>query len=204
MYLFEITNSNSVNDQEQNVAGKFGTGTGAGFTGATCRQGTLCVTNGRIPIEGYESYVDSNSNPILLNNRTYFFNVAADGEGAIGGDTGIYAYNCYHTNEAVDANGNVYRVGGSDLGLSLPAGQRGTFTKIKLGETYSFGVDNFSTAPSAGVRTGYATIANGFLVYSSTAPSAGTGLYFEFDQTRPINGGSFYQGEKYPLTAKLI
>lgn len=203
-YLFEITNSNSVNNQEQNVTGKFGTGTGSTFQGAFCNAGTLCVANGNLPIEGYESIVDSNGNPKYLNGRSFYMNVAADGTGVNNYATGIYACNTYDVNKATDAQGNSYNVGGSELGLGIPAGTRETFTQIFLGETYSFGYNNFSTAPGEGVRTGYATIANGFLVYSATKPTAGTGLYFEFSQMRPVTAGTFYEGDKYPLTARMI
>ena len=122
-YLFEITNSNSVNNQEQNVTGKFGTGTGSTFEGAFCNAGTLCVANGNLPIEGYESIVDSNGNPKYLNGRSFYMNVAADGTG----------------------------------------------------------VNNYATKPTAG-----------------------TGLYFEFSQMRPVTAGTFYEGDKYPLTARMI
>ena len=58
-YMFEVTVSNSVRNQIQNIPGKFGAGTGSSFAPAECEAGTLCIQNGLIPSEGYESVVDA-------------------------------------------------------------------------------------------------------------------------------------------------
>ena len=192
--MFEVTVSNSVNNQTQNVPGKFGTGTGAGFTAQDCSAGLLCVRNGLIPSEGYEDL----STPIL-NGNTWFFNAAVDGEdGLLGDHTGIYAFNNYNVNRAVSGN-NAWNVGANTLGLGLPAGDRGDFCEILIGEQYTFGTGNFSTAPTTGSL--YATISAGLLVASATAPEAGSGVYFKILRSKNINEGTSFWGTGYVLEA---
>jgi hypothetical protein len=193
--MFEVTVSNSVNNQTQNVPGKFGTGTGAGFTAQDCSAGLLCVQNGLIPSEGYESVT-----PAILNGNTWFFNAAANGNGGMLGDhTGIYAFNNYDVNKAVSGS-NQWNVGAQTLGLGLPAGNRGDFCEIIVGEQYTFGSGNFSTAPTDSTYR-YATIANGLLVASTSAPAAGSGVYFEILRQKPVNEGTTYWGVGYVLKA---
>ena len=192
--MFEVTVSNSVNNQTQNVPGKFGTGTGTGFTAQNCSAGLLCIRNGLIPSEGYEDL----STPIL-NGNTWFFNAAVDGEdGLLGDHTGIYAFNNYNVNRAVSGN-NAWNVGANTLGLGLPAGDRGDFCEILIGEQYTFGTGNFSTAPTDGSL--YATISGGLLVASATAPEADSGVYFKILRSKNINEGTSFWGTGYVLEA---
>ena len=196
--MFEVKVSNSVNNQIQNVPGKFGTGTGSDFTPQDCSAGILCVQNGLLPLEGYES---ANK----LNGNSWYFNAASNGaaSGTLGDHTGIYAFNNYDVSKAVGTNGsgNQWNVGFETLGLGLPAGNRGDFCEIIVGEQYTFGSGNFSTAPGEGVSTGYATIANGRLVYSASAPAAGSGVAFQILRTIPVNEGTTYWGLGYILKA---
>lgn len=192
--MFEVTVSNSLRNQTQNVAGKFGTGTGTGFTAQDCSAGILCVQNGLLPLEGYESFN-------LLNGNSWYFNQAADGNaGMLGDHTGIYACNNYDVNK-VSSGDLTYNLGAKTLGLGVPANERGDFTEIIIGEQYTFGAGNFSTAPGAGVATGYATIVNGRLVYSAAVPAAGSGVYFQILRTKPVNEGTTYWGVGYVLKA---
>lgn len=193
--MFEVKVSNSVRNQTQNVPGKFGTGTGSSFVAADCSAGILCVQNGLIPSEGYETKG-------ILNGNTWFFNAATDGTSSNtqGDHTGIYAFNNYDVSKATQGD-NQWNVGFETLGLGLPAGNRGDFCEIIVGEQYTFGAGNFSTAPGAGVKTGYATIAAGRLVFSATAPAAGSGVAFEILRTIPVNEGTSYWGIGYILKA---
>ena len=193
--MFEVTVSNSVNNQTQNVPGKFGTGTGSGFTAQDCSAGLLCVPNGLLPSEGYESVT-----PAILNGNSWYFNVATDGtEGLLGDHTGIYAFNNYDVNKAVSGS-NQWNVGAQTLGLGLPAGNIGDFCEIIVGEQYTFGAGNFSTLPTDATYK-YVTISGGQLVASTTAPSAGTGVYFEYLRQKPVNEGTTYWGVGYVLKA---
>ena len=192
--MFEVTVSNSVNNQTQNVPGKFGTGTGSGFEGADCSAGMLCVQNGLIPSEGYESLATP-----ILNGNTWYFNAATNGgAGRLGDHTGIYAFNNYDVNKAV-SGANQWNVGAKTLGLGLPAGNRGDFCEIIIGEQYTFGRGNFSTAPTSGSL--YATIANGLLVASASAPDQGSGVYFKILREKNVNEGTSFWGTGYVLQA---
>lgn len=193
--MFEVTVSNSVNNQTQNVPGKFGTGTGNGFTKQDCSAGLLCVRNGLIPSEGYENL----STPIL-NGNTWYFNAATDGADGdrVGDHTGIYAFNNYNVNRAISGD-NAWNLGAKTLGLGLPAGERGDFCEIIIGEQYTFGAGNFSTAPTSASL--YATISDGRLVAGTAAPAAGDGVYFKILRTKNINEGTSYWGTGYVLEA---
>lgn len=186
-YMFEVTVSNSVRNQIQNVPGKFGTNTGSSFVPAECYAGTLCVRNGLIPSEGYESFN-------ILNGNTWYFNAVTSGavDGRTGDHTGIYAFNNYNVNRAVSGD-NAWNLGANTLGLSLPANERGDFCELIVGEQYTFGADNFSTAVST---NGYATIANGKLVPAAAAPTDGT-VYAKILRTKPMNEGTEYWGVGY-------
>ena len=204
--MFEVLNSNISRDSQENVSGKFGTNTGDSFSAADCDAGTLVVANGNMPIEGYESVVDTNGNPKFVNNRTYYMNVAADGTsgGAYGDRTGIYFANTYDVSKATstDGSGNIWNIGFNTLGLGTPAGEYGNFTQVMIGDTYAVGAGNFSTLPTDDTYV-YATIVNGKLVATDTLPSGGDGVYFDLAvATIPVNFGSTYWGEKYKITAR--
>lgn len=200
--MFEVTVSNSVRNQTQNVAGKFNTESTGVLTPADASAGILAVPYSLLPLEGYESIVDGSQNPKILNGNSWNFIAAANGTsgGKYGDHTGIYAFNNYDVNKA-QSGANQWNVGANTLGLGLPAGNMGDFTEIIIGEHYSFGKGNFSTAPGAGVTTGYATISNGLLVFSADAPAAASGVYFELLYLAPLTEGTSYPGDKYVLKA---
>ena len=204
--MFEVKNSNSRYNQTQNIPGKFGTNTGASFSGADCSAGLLCIKNGNLPLAGYESLVDGNSNPRFYNSNSFYFNVAANGNsgGMYGDHTGIYFCNSYDVNKAQSLGNseNLWNLGMDSLGLGVPAGVIGDFTECIIGEQYAVGAGNFSTLPSDSTYI-YATISNGYLVAATSAPAAGSGVYFEIAPvTTPITEGASYAGERYLITAK--
>lgn len=200
--MFEAKVSNGARNSTQNVAGKFGTGTGTTFVGADCSAGLLCVRNGLIPVSGYEDIVDSAGNPRILNGNTWYFNAANNGAsgGAYGDHTGIYAFNNYDVN-IVGSGDQQYHLGMNTLGLGLPNGNMGDFTEIIIGEQYQFGAGNFSTLPSA-ANMKYITIANGLLVASASAPAGGSGVYFELLRTTNVTEGVEAWGTGYVVVAK--
>ena len=165
---FEVSVSNSTRNETQNVPGYFGSGTGDNFTPDICAAGFLVTRSELTESEGYETYS-------VLNGNTWRFVAAATGivDGRPGDHTGIYAFNCYDVN-SVAQGGNVWKVGANTLGLELPAGVRGDFTELIVGEQYTWGAGNFSTLPTDLTTTIYATIANGRLVATSTAPTDGS------------------------------
>lgn len=189
---FEVSVSNISRNNTQNVAGKFGTGTGTTFKSEICPSGMLCVQGALLPDEGYEKLGPSGAN--ILNGNTWEFVAAATGAAApmIGDHTGIYAFNSYDVRQVSDGP-NVWRLGANFLGLELPADMTGDFTEIIIGEQYTFGAGNFSTLPS-GAGAIYATIANGRLVASSTKPADGSGVYFTILRSKAFSVGARYAG----------
>lgn len=196
-YMFEVTVSNSVNNQIQNVAGKFGTGTGSGFTAAVCNAGTLCVRNGNLPNEGYEDFG-------IVNGNAWYFNATTANvipAGRTGDHTGIFAFNNYDVNKATDAAGNKWNLGANTLGISLPAGMRGDFTELIVGEQYTWGADNFSAAVST--NTFFTVGANGQWVPAGTsAPTTSGVVYGQLVRTKNVNEGSTFWGTGYVLEIK--
>ena len=162
---------NNRNNDLQNVAGKFGTGTGNSFVAADCDAGAICIKGAAFPYGGYEMTAAADGK----DGEVYFCNPGDVQRGAIG--NGLYA-------EGIDT-----------LGLGAPADVLATFTKAVPGETYAFGDGNFSTVMSETNK--YATISNGKLVGSSDAPAAGTGIYFELDASLGID--MFTEGNTVPF-----
>ena len=185
---FEVKVSNIERNNTQNVAGKFGAGTGASFVSDICPSGLLCVQGALLPNEGYEGLGPSGAN--ILNGNTWEFTAAANGNagGMLGDHTGIYAFNSYDVRQITDGS-TVWKLGANFLGLELPANVVGDFTEIIIGEQYKFGAGNFSTVPASATAI-YATIANGQLVASATAPAAGSGVYFEILREEAFSVGA--------------
>ena len=191
---FEVYVSNISRNNLQNVTGKFGTGTGAGFTPDICSAGFLCNTNGALPLEGYSS-------ASLNNGNSWYMNAATNGTsptGLPGDHTGIYACNTYDVNKASDGTLTI-NLPGKTLGIALPSGERGTFTEIIIGEQYNFGAGNFTTVPTASLL--YCVIANGLLTAQASAPTDGS-VYFQVMQyTQRFIEGPYDGGAKYTLRA---
>lgn len=167
---FEVSVSNITRNETQNIPGYFGSGTGESFVADICPSGFVCVRSELTLSEGYEAQN-------ILNGNTWRMIAATSGivEGRPGDHTGLYAFNSYDTAMAYqNINGNQWRIGANTLGLELPAGVRGDFTELIVGEQYTFGAGNFSTAPTDLTSTIYATIVNGLLVAGSSAPTDGS------------------------------
>lgn len=108
----------------------------------------------------------------------YVMTQAADGTGD------VYFCNPGDVQRGYIGNG-LYAEGVETLGLGAPAGVMATYSKAIPGETYAFGPGNFSTLVTTTSK--YATIVNGLLVGSETAPIAGSGIYFELDAALGID-----------------
>lgn len=174
----------------QNIAGYYGTGTDTSFASEICNVGTLCVKNGLTLCEGYEEFG-------IRNGNTYYFNAATSGvvEGLPAGKTGIYAFNSYDVNKVTDGE-ITYNLGAKALNLILPAGERGAFTELLLGEKYAFGEDSFSAIPEVGQ---YATIADGAWTVSATAPTTSGEVYAKVERIENVNEANTFWGYGYVL-----
>lgn len=185
--MFEVSVSNIARNNIQNVPGTYVSVADSKLTGEICPSGFLCVQNSLMPNKGYEGLGSGGAN--ILNGNTWYFEKAATGaSGSLGDHTGIYAFNSYDLRK-VSSGDNTWYLGSNFLGLELPAGEIGDFTEIIVGEQYTFGTGNFTTLPSAATDI-YVTIANGLLVASKTAPTAGAGLYFKWLRTKSLTVGA--------------
>lgn len=200
---FEVYVSNSKRNDLQNITGKFGSFAGETFTPDVCSAGFLCVKHSLLPNAGYEAPLGLNNGAFaaaagLKNGNSWYVVKATNGAagGMTGDHTGIYACNTYDVNRAT-AGDLVINIPGKTLGLAIPADERGDFTELLVGEQYNFGAGNFSTLPTALLP--YATISNGLLVATDTAPTDGS-VYFD---VMNINGrfveGAYDGGAKYTL-----
>lgn len=151
---------NNRNNDLQNVAGQFGSMVSTTWTPADCSAGWFCNKGAHMATGGYQMTVAADGKSTV-----YICNPGDVQRGMIG--TGLYA-------EGVET-----------LGLGVPAGMLGTYSQAIPGETYAFGEGNFSTLVST--TNNYATIVNGQLVGTNTAPEAGTGIYFVLDAALGID-----------------
>ena len=144
---------NNRNDDLQNVAGVFGSGSGSAFKAADCSAGMLCTRSG-VTSGGIDRFV-----------------------AAAAGDD-IWFCNPSDVQRLSDGAENLYAVGPRTLGLGLPAGTIGTFTRAKEGEVYAFGIGNFESLPDSDypyVVPG----AGGLFTVAESKPASG--MYFMTD-----------------------
>ena len=174
---FELRVSNHMYDTTKNITGKFQNSTPAD---ESCAAGFLVVPGDQLPNEGYAS--------TILNENAYYMAAAGDATADF-----LYACNTFNVQELTDPFGNAYKVGTNTLGLPIPSGYRGTYTRLDEGDIIRFGIGNFTTAIST---NGYATLGTstnaGKLVPAAAAPTDTGAWYFA------IRGsGTFTQGA-YP------
>lgn len=175
---FEARITNNSRENLSHVAGLYQ----ASSANADCSAGLLCVRNGLVPNEGF----DDPSGTRVYNENTWFFNAAAS---TVTADDVIYACDTYDVQLlSGKREGLAYFVGTETLGLGVPAGRYGNFTRIDFDNqsVYRFGIGNLSAALSTNT---YFTIANGLLVPAASAPATAGSIYFELRGT-----GNFVEG----------
>lgn len=176
---FEARITNNSNDTLCNVAGLFRVST----TNPDCSAGTLCVRNGRVPVEGLAGTYNGVT-VSAYNENTWYMNAATSS--ATANDV-IYACNTYD-NQLLSGKGNNWFVGRETLGLGVPAGRYGNFTRINFdGESvYRFGEGNVTVNTTGDT---YFTIDNGALSSVTAKPATAGDIYFELRGT-----GKFVEG----------
>lgn len=182
---FELRVSNHVWEKQKNITGFYKPGEAP----AACYAGQLVVQGIQLPNEGYIGL--NNENAWIMGNPT-------------GNDTrDIYACNTFNVNEIQDpVTGSIYKVGSNTLGLPIPAGQRGTYTRIDEGDMMRFGVGNFNGTPTVGQ---YATVnQKGALEPSASIPTGINTLYFEVLSTGSFTQGAYASFAYYLLRAKRV
>lgn len=142
---------------------------------ADCSAGLLVKRGSLLPCEGFTG---------VYNENAWYMTAAEDTDNI---DTVIYACNTYDT-QLLSGGDNNYFVGYRTLGLGVPAGRYGTFTRIDFDNQsiYRFGEGNFSTEIG---QNEYATIADGQLAPAAETPSTAGAIYFQVMGT-----GNFVEG----------
>lgn len=171
---FEARITNNSNDTLCNIAGLF---QDSGDP-ADCSAGFLCTRDSLLPCEGFTGVYNENT-----------WAMVAATSSATANDV-IYACNTYDNQLLPGANGNQYFIGRATLGLGVPAGRYGNFTRINFdGESvYRFGEGNVTISTTGDT---YFTIDDGVLVSQTAAPSNAGDIYFELR-----GSGKFVEGSR--------
>lgn len=168
---FEARITNNDRENLSHIAGKFQ----SSATDADCSAGLLCVRASQAPNEGF----DNPTGTRVYNENAWIMNVAASTDTV---DTVIYACDTYDNQLITAPNGNSYFVGTETLGLGIPAGRFGNFTRIDFDgqSVYRFGVGNLSNTLSTNQ---FFTIDDGFLKAQASAPTTTGAVYFKLRGT---------------------
>lgn len=169
---FEARVTNNFRDDLINVTGRYQ----ASNADADCDAGRLVIRNGQLPCEGFSG---------VKNENAWYMNDATSATNA--GDV-VYAANTYEVQMLQGKHGNMYAVGTETLGLGIPAGRDGTFTKIVFDgdHAYRFGIGNVNAEISTNT---FFTIDAGQLKPAAAAPTANGALYFKL-----LDTGKFTEG----------
>ena len=170
---FEARVTNNEFDDLCNITGKYQISS----TDADCSAGLLCVRGALLPCEGFGSTV--------FNENAFYMASAASTATA---NEPIYACNMYEA-QLISNKSNQYFIGTETLGLGVPAGRYGTFTKISFdgASKYRFGEGNFTGSIAS---EPYAVLAaGGMLSAAESAPSDAGTPYFKIMGT-----GTFTEG----------
>lgn len=166
---FEARITNNEWDNLVNVTGKYQ----VSATDTECPAGTLVVRSTKLPCEGFSG---------VYNENAYIMVQAASTDNI---DSVVYACNTYDS-QLISKGANAWHVGHATLGLSVPAGRRGTFTRINFDNesVYRFGVGNADDATGT-----YFSIDDGYLKKEASALATAGAIYFE-----KVGSGTFTEG----------
>lgn len=169
---FEARITNNRFEDLCNITGKYYVST----TATDCSAGFLCVRDEQLDCEGFAGVKNENAWKMV------------DATDAATANDVIYACNTYDSKLINDGDNHNYFIGSETLGLGVPAGRYGTFTRIDFDgqSVYRFGIGNLNAA--LGNNT-YFTIDDGLLAPTSTKPSTAGAVYFELRGT-----GNFIEG----------
>ena len=167
---FEARITNNALDSLANIAGKYYVST----TPTDCDAGQLCTRDSLLDCEGFSG---------VKNENTWKMVAATSSADA---NSVIYACNTYDTKLLSDGR-NKWFVGHETLGLGVPAGRYGNFTRINFDNesVYRFGAGNVTYTATHQ----YFTIDAGKLVSTGTEPTTAGDIYFTLRGT-----GNFVEG----------
>ena len=168
---FEARITNNSRDNLSHIAGQYYVST----TPTDCDAGQLCTRDSLLACEGFSG---------VYNENTWKM-VAATSSATI--DTPVFACDTYDNQLLSAPDGNNYFIGQRTLGLGVPAGRYGNFTRINFDNesVYRFGAGNVTYTATHQ----YFTIDSGKLVSSATAPTDDGAIYFTLRGT-----GNFVEG----------
>lgn len=181
---FEARITNNEFNELCNITGRYQVSS----ADADCSAGLLCVRGEQLPCAGFTG---------IKNENAWYMSAAG---AAANVDTPVYAANTYEVQRLAGKNGQLYAIGTETLGLGIPAGRDGTFTKIVFDDehVYRFGEGNLSTA--IGENT-FFTIANGLLVPAAAAPTKAGSIYFKLRGSGKFTEGTTASFGYYDLAA---
>lgn len=168
---FEARITNNALDSLANIAGKYYVST----TPTDCDAGQLCTRDSLLPCEGFTGVDNENTWKMIAATSS------ADANSV------IYACNTYDTKLLSDGRNNWF-VGHETLGLGVPAGRYGNFTRINFDgqSVYRFGAGNVTLNTSTDT---FFTIDAGKLTSVTAEPSTAGDIYFKLRGT-----GNFVEG----------
>lgn len=174
---FEARITNNSRDNLSHIAGKYYVST----TPTDCDAGQLCTRDSLLDCEGFASVKNENT-----------WKMVAATSSADANDV-IFACDTYDNQLLTAPDGNNYFIGQQTLGLGVPAGRYGNFTRINFdGESvYRFGAGNVTYTATHQ----YFTIDSGKLVSAATAPTTAGDIYFTLRGT-----GTFVEGNSASFT----
>lgn len=177
---FEARITNNEFDNLANITGKYFVST----TATDCSAGLLCVRGDNLDCEGFSGVKNENA-----------FKMTAAAATVKTTDV-IYACNTYDSKKV-----GGYYIGTETLGLGVPAGERGNFTRINFDgqSVYRFGEGNFDG--TIGAKTVF-SIKDGLLKPESAAPTTANTPYFELRGTGNFTTGTSTSFAYYDLVAK--
>ena len=181
---FEARITNNDRENLSHIAGVYQASNAA----ADCSAGLLCVRNGQIPCEGFTG---------VYNENTWYMKAATAADNA---ESVIYACDTYDVQLLPGKGGKLYAVGAETLGLGVPAGRYGNFTRIDFDgqSVYRFGEGNVTLSDASDK---YFTIEGGVLTSTNAKPVKDGALYFELRSTGKFTEGAGQSFGYYDLVA---
>ena len=180
---FEARITNNSRDNLSHIAGKYYVST----TATDCDAGQLCTRDSLLDCEGFSGVKNENT-----------WKMVAATSSADANDV-IFACDTYDNQLLTAPDGNNYFIGQQILGLGVPAGRYGNFTRINFdGESvYRFGAGNVTYTATHQ----YFTIDAGKLVSAATAPTTAGDIYFTLRGTGTFVEGNSASFAYYDLVA---
>lgn len=181
---FETRVTNGRFDDLQNITGKYYVST----TATDCSAGFLVKRDSLLDCEGFSGVKNENAWKMVQ---------AVSTDNA---DTGIYAANPYDWQLVAAPGGAAYAVGHNTLGLGIPAGRYGTFTRIDFDGQHIYRIGAGNTSGTKSTNT-FLTIDAGTYKWAASAPTTTGAVYFKLMGTGTFTEGAYAGFTYYDVQA---